>query len=720
MGLRLTACVGVLAALFLLGAVKVEDGQFHFFPGGVNGPNLGVSVMQFGATGTDASDDTAAIQAASDTCQSPLIFPPGTFIVCGLFPRCPNQVWQGAGNGATILQATSACTNLINTGGTQGPAAYWELTGFTLRAGANISNIINMNASQVLRGNIHDNAFDLGFGQTIASLAGSGGSAGIAWSGGEDIRIDNNEFYSTVPGYGKAIELFRGTRHASITRNSWRWVYTGVELASVAGSEDVLIDGNTGDLGWYAEPVKFTGSGGNVTYAATTLTDTGATFAGLCNDDGAAAPQTCNSPAGEGNFVRVMTPEINASNTGSFSVPNLITDASANYTGAGVKKGDLIRTSLVCRGSGPKGAASRTVCTGSAGAGNWGDACACTTNADCASAICEKRFATVTNVNSATVLALDQWTSDVDRRPTSAPFNDSSTSIPTYTVFGWVMGQVASFTTTAITLGPNQTNWFDWFGTNSTPGAGTLYEVMTHHPNYNILVDPNAFVQKGRISANTLNRGHSDQIGLQSIASEFGWTVANNHIADGQDIGIDLFPAGSIAIGNVIEHQGTRGISMAANTSAYGNTVHNCTWTNNQNTTSLGYIQSNGSTSYVGNNLIVFDAASMPQARYGIVVDSASSNAVVAYNTVTGGTAFVTAAYRFNSCTTPRMVGYGGESVSFASCTPFFEGGRVTFAQLPTTAGNGSYLGCTDCTSTCGAGSNNGQNCTRISGGWSH
>jgi hypothetical protein len=708
MGLRLTACVGVLAALFLLGAVKVEDGQFHFFPGGVGGPG---SLATFGVVGDGVTDNTTGLQAAIDSGISPLIFPPGTYVACGLNPRAPAQVWQGAGNGSTILQATAACTNLVVNAGTSGPATYWEATGITFRTGAATSTLISMDANTVLRGYIHNNAFDLGFG---IPLSATGGPAGVSWSGGLDLLIEDNEFYSTTPGYGKPINLFRGARNTIINNNTWRWTYQGVEIASLQGSEDILIDGNNGDLGWYASPVKFTNSGGTVTYGASTLTDTAANFSGLCNDTG--TPGSC--AGNSGNFVRVMTPLVSASATGIFSSPGVITDSSVNYTALGVKRGQIIRTSPVCRGNGLLGQNKRTSCSGGAASGLWGDSCSCTANADCGSGVCEARFTTITGIIDSTHLNIDGWVSDSTRRPVSAP----SAGGATYSVYSWVIGQVTSYTSTVITIGLNTTGWFDWFGNLSTPSAGALYEVLNHHPNYNILVDPNALVQKIRVVNNTMNRGYSDQIALQVLASDQLCIVSNNHVADGQDIGIDLFPTGCVASGNVIDHQGTRGIDIAAQSNVDHNTIQDTTWTNTINTTSLGGIHLNGSTgATVDHNIIRYTGIGMVLNRFGISLNGTTVGTVLDSNQFAG--TFSTGPYNFQGAavTATHIRGYQGDVINNVSGTYSIEGGYSTFATGPNVnaALNGSYQGCSDCTvaATC-AGAGNGALAKRQNGAW--
>src|SRR5262249_29391973 len=104
--------------------------QVHLFPFGSSASSLGVSITDppFNAA-PGGADMSGPIQQAINSCAGVLYFPQGTYLACNLLVRCPNQVWQGAGKGATILQARSGCTNLIVLSATNGPAATWELTG---------------------------------------------------------------------------------------------------------------------------------------------------------------------------------------------------------------------------------------------------------------------------------------------------------------------------------------------------------------------------------------------------------------------------------------------------------------------------------------------------------------------------------------------------------------------------------------------------------------
>lgn len=106
---------------------------------------VAVNVLDYGATGDGATDDTAAIKAAIAKLQAAnggdLFFPSGTYFVSSTLIMWWNSRWRGAGVGATRLKlAAGANCDLIQTqgfadltGGTvQGGPNHWQLSDMTL------------------------------------------------------------------------------------------------------------------------------------------------------------------------------------------------------------------------------------------------------------------------------------------------------------------------------------------------------------------------------------------------------------------------------------------------------------------------------------------------------------------------------------------------------------------------------------------------------------
>lgn len=657
-------------------------------------------------------DQTGKIQQAIDSGAAILQFPPGTYQACNLVPRGQNQIWRGAGKHQTILQATPGCVNLIVLSAGGGPATSWEVTGFTIKSnGATNGTLINMDGGTVLRGYIHDNAFDVGTGYTTGQTA----STAIQWSGGADLRIEGNECYSVLPGYGNCFTLFRAARNTRILDNTWRWVFNGVQVDTLQGTEDFNIGDNTGDLGWYAEPVKYTGT---ANYSATSLTDlSGNNFTGLCADAG--TPGTCS--VGTGNFIRVLSTAVTGTGAATFFAPGIIGDSGIST--ATVARGQLVRTVPVCRGNGSLGPTRRHTCTGGTGNSLFGDGCGCTTNADCGSGLCEKRFATVMGVIDGTHIAIDEWTSDVDRRPVGAPIDGTS-----YTVFSWLMAAVHDYTSSVININTNTSGWFDWFGNPTTPTNGQTYEILTKHPNYQILVASTAaVVQKGRIHDNTLMRGHSDQIGANAGQN---FTISGNQISDGQDVGITIdgitgvgTTGGGVVSGNIIDHQGSIGVFIGGNDITVANNVmQNISWANSANTVSLGCTLAQGGNraNITGNKCL--QTIAMALNRYAWSIAGTTDGTRFSNNQAQG--TFTVGPYRFAAVTVTNahIMDYAGEVISTSGGPTYsIEGGLGTQLQVTgNLANNGSYVGCSDCTSpsnpcTSGGG---GSTAFRTGGAW--
>ena len=70
-----------------------------------NWPNNAVSVLDFGATGDGVTDDTAAIQAALNSNEGAVSFPPGTYLTTAALNVSANTSIRGSNRGSTIIKA---------------------------------------------------------------------------------------------------------------------------------------------------------------------------------------------------------------------------------------------------------------------------------------------------------------------------------------------------------------------------------------------------------------------------------------------------------------------------------------------------------------------------------------------------------------------------------------------------------------------------------------
>lgn len=141
-------------------------------------------------------------------------------------------------------------------------------------------------------------------------------------------RADSN-------GPGTAIQFTR-CRNIYIGANRFRNFAAGIIGAGGGASsyeEDVSanieVAGNDFDGRWINQPALTSGSGGTVTYSATVLTDSGASFSAL----------TANST------IRSMP--VRATGTATTLTRLKVTDSGANFTSSGVRKGDMIVTGTV-------------------------------------------------------------------------------------------------------------------------------------------------------------------------------------------------------------------------------------------------------------------------------------------------------------------------------------------------------------------------------------
>jgi hypothetical protein len=688
-----------------------------------------VTAAPYGAVADNTTDSTVAIQAAIDANVGVVYLPAGTYRACNLYLRGqPSQVLRGAGRGETTLRGTAGCANLLNANNSAILGGVLGVEDLTLSYAT--TTLLTVSGRDTFRVRVQNVGFD-----TCAQSA-STGAIGIAAQGLTDLQVINNEFYSTCPGDGKGILYQRSVRGGLIAGNTFRWLYNGVELGNSEGTgsqvEGVKIVGNDFNFGWLYMPTKYTSSGGTVTYAATTLTDSAAAFSGLCQDAG--SPGACTAP--QGHDIRVLTVKATGTTSSTFDRGNNVLDAGdvdpgggTTFATAGVKRLDMIRSvEKYCQGNGTLALSSRGSCSGAAGSGLWGDRCTCTQASDCSSALCRYRMTWVRGVGT-TDLATDEWVDDGDgtlgaytagaatRRPVGPPPNGA-----TYKVYAWIVGHIASYTGTVLTL--DAQGWRDFYGTATTPTAGDLYEVMVSHPNYVLLGNANAV--RTTFNENTVSLGWSDMVYLVGGDS----IIANNTLRDGEDHCTNFQGARNIVTGNLTEHCGIRGIACVGcfDSIIANNVAIDQPWRNTAGYYGDIVIESAG-TKAASRNLVIGNKAqrvsAMTLADYGIIVRGIASYAadqnVLDNNTCNGS--YTTNCYRINdaNATNVRITGYQGEGITNASGTYSISGPStpgVAFAALGTPQ-NGSVVYCSDCTvaSPC-AGGGTGALAKRLNGAW--
>lgn len=625
------------------------------------------------AAGADAS---GGIQRALD--HGGLVVFPGDaldYIGCALSLRTSVYL-VGAGKDSSRIRGTQNCTNMFLTSSTAGPANAIGMANLSL-LGRNSTNIVALNGRDVLRAEFRGLGVDLN---------STGDTQGLLIQGTPDVTVDGVEFYSTAPGHGKPVVATRNPSNLTLKNNTAKWTYQGFEWGT-EGTDGAMLLNNKVMLGWPFLPIKFSNSGGTVTYADGVLTDSGANFSGLCNDNGAAAPQTCGSSPPDGNLIRIMTSIATGSGSQTYNNGgNIITDSGANFTGAGVKEGDIVRTGLVCRGNGNLANTARASCNGSAGAGLWGDRCSCTANSDCGSGVCEARFSWVVGVTSATALRVDEWVGNGDRRPVGAPLNAS------YTVYSWVFCHVGSFTATTATCSNLTAAHFKDFnlGTVVTPSNGTLYEISTRHPNYPYLEQ--AAASNSQIIGNSSNWGYSDNYFTNGTAPQ----VVNNRSENCFDHCFNLAGTRCRISNNLARNFGARGLANFCPDSTMDGNIGmdgpvTATGTSNCPIV-IGF--TSGLSAQASDNEAI-NTKTLANSTSGICVQNQSDGVIIS-NPKCKGT-FTTGCIRIDTVNNvnTHILGYHGETIT-GSGTYAIESGKTTQALLPA-AQAGSVVGCSDC-----------------------
>lgn len=327
---------------------------------------------------------------------------------------------------------------------------------------------------------------------------------------GTNLLVSRCTFTSDgTPGTKTAIRHYRGAQSIIVDKCNFRYLYRGIYLSDTDGAaRNVSVTGCTFDGGYMYLKSAATNSGGTVTYAATTLTDSAASFP--------------TYPV----YTAVRAMGTKQAGTVTAISNTKVTDSAAGFIANGVRKGDILRTST--------------------------------------------KWAVVDSVVSATIVQVEEWLNLSDYTPAAPPATTTA-----YTVYGLVLGRLISNTATQLTVGA----WINWDGTIATPANGTLYEVALR-PDYQGLF---AFhVDKLRVTNNTFRRSWADQMSIQAVDDA---VIANNHVYDGQDVGITVGqPSGdtsnAIVANNRVRHQGFGGIWCGFVTTAkiQGNNISDTNW----------------------------------------------------------------------------------------------------------------------------------------------
>lgn len=514
-----------------------------------------VSVLDYGADNTGATNAQPAIQSAqlAAGAHSTIYFPAGTYQIDsqnGVILFHDDVIYRGAGMHASTLQRgqTHAAQIMVQSSG----------------------------AYPIQRVVFEDLAFDAAFGVVLygAHVCDEvvfrrcrftrGDIMSIGLYQARNVTIEDCVFDGAGLGRAKAIQMTAGGRDLTVTNCRFSYCYDGVIIDNgSSGASDaeparnIRVTGCTFDGGWYYLKPDATGTG---SYTANTLTDSGAAFGGYAL-----------------NSRNVLVLPERESGTASYGAQGL-TDNGAAFLSAGVKVGEIVRTS--------------------------------------------DRFGIVAAVPSETAVHIEawQWLSDY----TAAPPPAAGTA---YTLYGVVIGLVQAATATTLTV----VRWFDLNGTAVTPAADTRYEVLPPHPNYHLNCE--YATEDLRVSNNYFVRGWSD------MCSTFGnrAQIVNNVFHRAQDGSITANGRYNIVSGNRCEYTGAHAIFVSGGDGVISDNVClNTQWVNSQNLRYIGGITLYGAAraKVIGNHCE--NAAGLPLGYYGIALTQGAIDVDLAHNTTRG------------------------------------------------------------------------------------
>jgi len=374
----------------------------------------------------------------------------------------------------------------------------------------------------------------------------------IITNGLSGLIVEDCLFHTAGTAIGKGVVFGGGSRGMAYRRNVVRWCAWGV--SGHTASDEIVVEDNYFDQGWWLGVSLASNSGGTVSYSASTITDTAANF----------AASIIGTP--DDYYVRAL-PVLRTNSGAAVTIDyssNKFTDSAASFLTYGIRKGDIVKFGAI--------------------------------------------FAVVEEVVSATVIRVEQWLSDADRSPSFQPEAGAS-----YTVHKVVLGKVASFTTTTVTVGI----WQDLNGVALTPAAGTRYEVFKHGA-YNIHFD---LCDSTTIRNNVVKRTWGDSISVFGLlAGGMGTSIIGNTVEEGQDFGITCHGFGNVVANNVVRRQGVTGILVGygGQMIVVGNAVSGSTWTNTTDTDAICDISVESNDNLIVNNIV--DGEGLTFGRRGICV----------------------------------------------------------------------------------------------------
>lgn len=289
---------------------------------------INVKSGQYGATGDGVTNDRTAIAAAITACttsKGTVYLPAGTYVMTsGItlsgFTDCSIR---GAGREATVIDCSSVTGADCFTSGTT--LNRYSISDLTIKGAT--SGGATPNAIKVRKTDRDVVISKVGFNLTTGQ--------GIYCNGCTNLSVVDSEFYSdgdfqSTTEKPRGVYVDQAADNVSISHSGFYFMYDSIYLvgSSTSPVRNIRISENTFDSSGFTNKARYTGSGGTVSYGATTLVDS-------------AAPFTANGVAAT-TIVRVLA----TAGTGTItsSAGGQITDSSASFAST-VIRGDIIRTS---------------------------------------------------------------------------------------------------------------------------------------------------------------------------------------------------------------------------------------------------------------------------------------------------------------------------------------------------------------------------------------
>jgi hypothetical protein len=542
---------------------------------GADPTSILVSVDAFGAAGDGTTDDTGAFKAAlgSMTNGGVLMLGPKTYAVTSL--SLPSGVTLRGQGDASVLKATADLRMIEVAAGS--PRRDVVLEDLTLDA--------NRIAAHGLVGNGAD--FDSVMIRRCR-FVNLGNGQGVALKYGRSLLVEDCLFDGGGLCTAAGVVINVGFDDIRIVGSTFRGLNSGLTLSSPGtqrSQQHVTIERCMFDMMYYTAAALplWTGSGSNVSYTATTLTDTSKTFVVEERDRRGALCQW--------GYVRAL-PVRAAGTTGACTATQLVA-ANGGFLSAAIKRGELVRV------------------------GN-------------AQGI-------ILSVDSDTAIHVEGWFEQATQEPARVPASGQA-----FTVHGVLLGKVDSGSGAVLTLSGGV--WADLDGVQVTPTTGTLYEGL---PITNYPITSRETAGRVRVLANTFLRAYTDQVSPFGdeceIASnvivdgqDYGITLAGTTMGEGgrHDIhdnlivrqgsgGIYLGGGRSLVHDNRIIGWGARGAKVNTPTAGPSAIVMN----------PAGVGASMAGTICHHN---VIDGAGLPEALYGVSAGGGCVDMAIEDNHVTG------------------------------------------------------------------------------------